>query len=206
VMRAELDCVICSGPLRGKQFTYALLEERAPKAKRLDPQDALHELTLRYFSTRGPATLKDFCWWSGLTAKEAKPAVDALPKKFLREKVNGSEYVFDPSFPKSKTKKLHTSFLMPDYDEYAIAYKDRRALASKREPGRATSFSHFIVLDGLIEGTWERKMKNKKPDVRVTPFGSFTRLQQQQAKSAVKRYLEFTDEKAGAATIPQKRR
>ena len=31
MMSAELDQLICSGPRRGKQFTYALLEERAPK-------------------------------------------------------------------------------------------------------------------------------------------------------------------------------
>ena len=31
VMHAELEGGICSGPRRGKQFTYALLAERAPK-------------------------------------------------------------------------------------------------------------------------------------------------------------------------------
>ena len=37
MMHAELEAVICSGPRRGKQFTYALLDERAPATK---PQDA----------------------------------------------------------------------------------------------------------------------------------------------------------------------
>ena len=56
---AELDAIVCSGARRGKQFTYALLDERAPKAKRLDHNEALAELTLRYFSSHGPATVKD---------------------------------------------------------------------------------------------------------------------------------------------------
>src|SRR5581483_11815980 len=64
--QAEIDGVICSGGRRGKQFTYALLDERAPKAKTLPREQALFELARRYFTSRGPATLQDFVWWSGL--------------------------------------------------------------------------------------------------------------------------------------------
>ena len=60
LMRAELDGLICSGAMRGKQQTYALLEERAPNAETLGPDAALAELTRRYFTTRGPATIKDY--------------------------------------------------------------------------------------------------------------------------------------------------
>ncbi len=63
MMRAELDMLICSGPRRGKQFTYALLDERAPAASSLPRDEALAELTRRYFTSHGPATLKDFAWW-----------------------------------------------------------------------------------------------------------------------------------------------
>jgi len=67
MMRAELDGVICSGARRGKQFTYALLAERAQQARTLDRDEALAELTMRYFTSHGPATIQDFVWWSGLT-------------------------------------------------------------------------------------------------------------------------------------------
>ena len=63
-MHAELDAVICSGGLNGKQQTYALLEERAPSAKSLDREEALAELTRRYFNSRGPVTVKDYARWS----------------------------------------------------------------------------------------------------------------------------------------------
>jgi hypothetical protein len=66
MIRAELDRLICSGPMRGKQFTYALFEERVPPAKTLDPDEALSRLTMIYFRSHGPATLQDFVWWSGL--------------------------------------------------------------------------------------------------------------------------------------------
>ncbi|HXQ33145.1 MAG TPA: crosslink repair DNA glycosylase YcaQ family protein, partial [Anaerolineales bacterium] len=41
MMRAELDAVVCSGARRGKQYTYALLEERVPPVKKLDRDEAL---------------------------------------------------------------------------------------------------------------------------------------------------------------------
>ena len=76
VMDAELDALICSGPRRGKQFTYALVDERVPRAAAKDRDDALGELARRYFRSHGPATLRDFVWWSGLRVSDARRAVD----------------------------------------------------------------------------------------------------------------------------------
>jgi len=59
---AELEGVIVSGPRRGTQFTYALVEERAPRGRTVDREEALAELTTRYFSSHGPATLRDYAW------------------------------------------------------------------------------------------------------------------------------------------------
>jgi hypothetical protein len=78
LMRAELDAVICSGAPRGKKQTYALLGERAPQAKRFNRETSLIMLAMRYFTSRGPATLKDFVWWSGLTTTEARQAILAV--------------------------------------------------------------------------------------------------------------------------------
>lgn len=60
MIRAELDAVVCSGARKGKQFTYALLEERVPPAKTLSRDEALAELSARYFTSHGAATLQDF--------------------------------------------------------------------------------------------------------------------------------------------------
>src|SRR5713226_2242979 len=72
IMRAELDGIVCSGARRGKQFTYALLDERVPQTRNLDRDEALAEFARRYFTSHGPATLQDFVWWSGLAAADAK--------------------------------------------------------------------------------------------------------------------------------------
>ena len=91
-MHAELEGVICSGPRRGKQFTYALLSERAPKSRVLDREAALGELAQRYFASHGPATVRDFAWWSSLTLSEAQQAIDSVSRKLESTTLDGTSY------------------------------------------------------------------------------------------------------------------
>jgi hypothetical protein len=78
LMHAELDKVICSGARRGKQFTYALFDDRIPKDNTPSKEEALAELAKRYFISRGPATLQDFTWWSGLAAADARKGLEIV--------------------------------------------------------------------------------------------------------------------------------
>ena len=97
MMAAELDQVICSGPRQGKQFTYALLDERAPRARVLEADEALAELTKRYYASHGPATVRDFVWWSGLTVKQAKAGLEMVGRAAASETVDGVTYWSVPS-------------------------------------------------------------------------------------------------------------
>jgi len=195
VMDAELHNIICSGPQTGNQFTYALLEERAPKAKTLPHDEALAELTRRYFTSRGPATLRDFVWWSGLTAKEANEGIAMLGRKFVHEKIDGREYIFIPGST-ILTKTSQTTFLMPDYDEYIISYKDRNIIKSLSHIPPANRngdvlANHMFVINGIMEGTWNPAIKNKKTPIETIPFISLKRSDQQKLNNATKRYISF---------------
>lgn len=90
VMEAELAGIVCSGARRGKQFTYALLEERVPAGTSFDRDGALLRLTAIYFATRGPATPADFSWWSGLTVGEARKGIDLAGSTLERVIVDGT--------------------------------------------------------------------------------------------------------------------
>jgi hypothetical protein len=63
--RLALEGIICFGPRKGRQHTFVLLDEWIPKTKRMDHNESLGELVLRYFTSHGPATIQDFRWWSG---------------------------------------------------------------------------------------------------------------------------------------------
>ena len=131
MMRAELDGIICSGARRGKQFTYALMDERVPSSKTKNKEEALAELTKRYFASRGPATLKDFSTWSGLLLTDCKKGIEMVKSQLIRERMDGEDFFFssDISFNTQPFQNFH---LLPVYDEFIMGYKDRSAMIQLR--------------------------------------------------------------------------
>jgi len=195
MMKAELEGIICSGARRGKQFTYTLLEERVAPTKPLTKKEALAELANRYFTSRGPATVKDFATWSGLSVTEAREGVAMLTSKFIKEKINEQEYIFIPT-SWDMNNKIQTSFLMPDYDEYGMGYKDRSSIFNTKVDlsqfkNDNPIFNRMIIIDGKIEGTWKRAIKNNTVSIETVPFSTLSKTKQQALAKAIKKYCEF---------------
>ena len=109
LLRAELDALICSGARRGKQFTYALFDERVPDTKTLSKDEALAELTRRYFTSRGPATLRDFVWWSGLSTTDARNGLALVQGSLVKEKIDGEDYWFSPTSSKAAAVREYST-------------------------------------------------------------------------------------------------
>jgi Winged helix DNA-binding domain len=173
---AELEGVICSGPRSGKIHTYALLEERVPPAPARERDDALAELTRRYFSSHGPAEARDFAWWSGLTVADAKAGLAMLGDAAVRETIGGTDWWWVPSALGEVTAlPSPTVHLLPNYDEYLVSYRDHDvALDQTLLGGRRlydVFYFHVIVRDGLLIGGWRRKVDKREalvvPDLLV---------------------------------------
>ncbi|HEX5809272.1 MAG TPA: winged helix DNA-binding domain-containing protein [Anaerolineales bacterium] len=197
MMSAELDGIICSGGRRGKQFTYALLEERAPNARTLPPEEALAELTRRYFATRAPATLQDFAWWSGLTLKSAKQGIEMARSQFVSEVVEGKTYWLDRSTSPVKIESP-SAHLLPNYDEYFIGFRDRSAIGKLVSPLHPQKNSvalnaHIVTLDGQIVGGWRRTLKKDAVVIEWKPITGLSRAQVQAIVAAANRYGKFMD-------------
>ncbi len=171
LLRAELDGVICSGPRIGKQFTYALLEERAPAAKPLNRDEALAELTQRYFRSHGPATLQDFVWWSGLTVEDAKRgmAQAGIPRPTLTK----------PSSPTS-------AHLLPAFDEYFVAYKDRQIAAGSLSTWDV--LGPTLIINGIAGGKWKR---TNSGNIELNASRPLKASERHALNAAVDRYLIF---------------
>ena len=191
LMQAELDGLICSGAREGKQFTYALLDERAPGNDRFQRDEALGELVKRYFITRGPATVQDFAWWSGLTVKDGKDGLAMSKSVFESEKVNGTEYFFKPGSFDYK-KKIHSTFLLPDYDEYGISYKDRSLFMNELNKIKSKKkYPHTVIINGVAGGTWRWKRTIKQMQIETLLFTSINKTKQQALARAEKMYKAF---------------
>ncbi|MBC8088802.1 MAG: AlkZ family DNA glycosylase [Phycisphaerae bacterium] len=174
---AELQALVCSGPRQGNQFTYALLDTRAAKARVLTAEEAVAELALRYFRTRGPATVQDFAKWSGLTLKACRTGLEASRGELHEQLGDGGSY-WGPAITKTGTGGC-SAYLVSIYDEYVSSYRDRSAICS---PGLApklmamgNALTGIVLLDGQVAGTWKRILRKDAVKLSVTMLVRLTK-------------------------------
>ena len=200
-LHAELHGLLCSGPRRGRHATYALLGERAKNPRRISGDEAISELTRRYFQSHGPATVRDFVWWSGLTTSAARRGLDII--KARKETVDGLTYWSCGGAPgTSQTPPVH---LLPIYDEYVVAYRDR--VAVPHGPGAAPSvaiasvtFRHALVCGGEIAGTWRVVRRPGSVELDVTPLRRLRDGERRGLAMAAERYGRFLETPVSIAT------
>jgi hypothetical protein len=197
VMRAELDGVICSGARRGKQFTYALLDDRVTRPTTLERDAAMFELARRYFTTRGPATVDDFAWWSGLTTADAKRGVEAAAAHLEHESIEGRSYWFPaPGRPRRISSLL--VHLLPNFDEYFIGLKDRSALAARLKSSgvkqRTTLLvGYFLAVNGQMVGGWRRTIVGRTVVVEPKPLIRLSEAERRAVGVAARKFGRFLD-------------
>ncbi len=160
LLRAELDEVICSGALRGKHQTYALLDERVSKGRSLSGDEALGELARAYFMTRGPSTLKDFSWWASVKMGDCRRAIEIVGNELESREVGDRTYWFARGTgpPRSRSNVID---LIQVYDEYVVSYTLSRDAMATTVKGVSLDpmlfFWHPILLDGQGIGHWRRR-------------------------------------------------
>lgn len=159
LMHVELEEVICSGPRRGKQQTYALLDDRVPTGSDDDmPRErALDELVLRYFRSHGPATIKDFSAWSSLTGADTKAALARVGDDLVCVEDEAGKAWYAAAVPHPSSARAAGAYLIPTYDETLVAYQDLRVVLPHESPA-ATSLMRCIVIDGRTHGSWKRSL------------------------------------------------
>jgi hypothetical protein len=199
LMEAELNGVICSGPRKGKQFTYALLEERVPPAAVPGRQESLGALARRYFLSRGPATLPDFAWWGGLTLRDAREGLEQCSRELANEVVNGQAYWFSAgmSLTPAAAKGGSAVYLLPAYDEYAIGYKDRSDILPAGIAAKAGNgiFKPILIAHTRMAGVWQRELAKDAVTVKLDVFEPLGQSAERRVKAVMKRYGKFLGKK-----------
>jgi hypothetical protein len=197
VMDAELHAIVCSGPMRGKHFTYALVEERVPPAPMLDHDAACAALVRRFFTSHGPATLRDLRWWSGLTVRDIKAGIALAGDALVAETIQGLTYYSASAEPPAPRAGPARAWLLPNYDEYLVAFQDRGLSVGPADAGRTRwppiepQFEHVFVVDGLIAGTWKRAFHRDAVEVRLLPYRPLTEAERRLLRRAANRLSAF---------------
>jgi hypothetical protein len=195
LMNAELGGLICSGARRGRQQTYALLEERVPRAESLTADEALARLTLRYFTSHGPATAKDFSWWSSLTLTEIRRGLAMVGSQLEQEVIDGLTYWFAPSMPPppEPSTSMH---LLQGYDEYIVGYSESKFLLAIGRSEQLRSlyrpvYNGVILFGSQVAGYWKRTIQKDALVVEAALFAPLDAAQTQALADAADRMGEF---------------
>jgi hypothetical protein len=177
IMHAEISGVLASGrPVRSPggalKQTYALFDERAPAAPDVAHADALAELACRYFTSRGPATLKDCAGWSGLTVTDVRKGVqqtlEAHPDALATEVIDGVEHYYAAGRPLPVPEGPRID-LIQCYDEYVMGYFATRHYLGGGAP--AFPFEgepmHVVLLDGRMAGSWRHTLRPDRCELDI---------------------------------------
>jgi hypothetical protein len=194
LMNAEINAAVTSGPMRGKQHTYAAFDDRVPAATGPEGEEALSLLAWRYFSTRGPATVKDFGWWAGLKAAEARMGLDTVSSRLESCEYDGRILWFvDNESPATTQPQVD---LIQCFDELILSYSESRDVlhtvqVSFRTPLNLDGYRHVLVLDGRLVGHWRVTGAGRRTSVEARPARELDPSEQTLVSEAVERYRQF---------------
>ena len=193
--RNAQEGLICLGAPQGKQQTFVLLDEWVPPAKPLQREEALAKLVLRYFVSHGPATVKDFVWWSGLTGKDAQAGIEMNVSQLASGVVDSKTYWMGRRMSALPPHSPVVA-LLPGFDEYILGYTERDPILDPRHARRVYSglnllFNPTIVIDGRIQGTWKRLIRKETVDLSLHPFKRLNQAEAHALQRAIQRYGEF---------------
>jgi winged helix DNA-binding protein len=197
--RLAQEGFLCFGPHRGNAPTFTLLDEWVPPSRDRDRDEALAELTGRYFRGHGPATVRDFAWWCGITLGDARAGVAMMSGELEETEVEGASYIVSRSatdLDPAMKRRAQGLYLLPGFDEYMLGYSDRSlaldvAHAQKIVPGNNGMFMPTIVARGRVIGTWRGRPSRRKMSVTPSPFAPLSASEARAFAAAGKRYLQF---------------
>lgn len=196
LFHAEIDGLVCSGAVKGKKQTYALLDEITPALKNFSKEESLAKLAGRFFTSHAPATLQDFTWWSGLTKTDARKALEMVKAGFISEEVDGQTYWFTKE-GKDLSVAKNIVHLLPAFDEYVVSYKDRKDIFEHGSYSKVIStngiFKPTVMVNGQVAGMWKRVVKGKKVTAETELFIKLDSKVKKAVDQEVERFTKYND-------------
>jgi len=145
----------------------------------VDNQKALGWLAGEYLRAFGPVRIKDFQWWSGVTASQAKAAVSTQKTT----EIDDSYLLLSKDINEFEKFKLQTKDrldILPQWDSYTMGYapdgRDRFVSKDMQEKiygslGATTGNALGTVLvNGLAHASWSSQFKGTKMIVKLNMF------------------------------------
>jgi hypothetical protein len=132
-------------------------------------------------------------WWSGLTSAETTRGLDMIGAR--SETTDGTIY-WSAGRQRRAAARDQLAHLLPIYDEYLVAYRDRTAVPHGPtrigvSPARSLIFQHALVIGGYVAGTWQLARAAGRVTAHVTALRRLTGLERRAIRLAGERYARF---------------
>lgn len=196
---------ICLGPMLGSQQSFALLSDWAPAHDPRAREEALADLTLRYFRSHGPTTRQDFAGWTGLTQTDAKTGIRLMQDQLASVQVGQTQMWCSVDLPdraadpdKITAGANQGELALPAFDEFMLGYKNRAialpaSYADRIIPGGNGMFQPTLVSDGRVVGTWKRKELKTKVRVFAHPFEPLSPTVQDSLGRSLQQFADYLE-------------
>ena len=154
----EVDRLICSGRWLDGAHTYATFADRVSSPRRLDRDEALAELSLRYFAGHGPATERDLAYWATLTIGDVRRGLSQVRDRLASFDHDGRTFWHAPGDSPPTRRLAPTGHLLQILDETYRGYQDSRMVLDSDgivPRGRETAIGMALV-DAQMVGRMRR--------------------------------------------------
>jgi hypothetical protein len=194
LQRASLDGIICQVGMRRNNPVFARIDEWLPEAGISDSPGGVEELARRYFTSRGPATLQDFVWWSGLPVADARAALESVQSHFVKETIDGETF-WRAGDLRANPEDPPAAYLLPGFDEYLLAYRDRsqcleRIAGTMPAPANGAPV-RTMMIGGQVVGTWKWALRAGSVSIVPNPLVPLSGAEHRAFKEAAERFGEF---------------
>ena len=189
----EQQQLLCSGAPRGATHTYALLEERIPRPRRLDREQALAELAMRYVAGHGPATVRDLAYWATLTPADARAAFEAVADRLATFDHGGRTFWHLPGEEPPSGPGEPRAHLLQVLDEMYRGFQDSRMVidATGAVPrGREIAIG-MVLHDGQLVASMKRSTTARAVTFELGRYPSWTARMARDVEAAAAAYGEF---------------
>jgi hypothetical protein len=191
------------GPAEGRQQTFVLLDEWVRTPRRLERDEALAEIAVRYFRSHGPATVGDLARWSGLTVADVRRGLAVGGDALTTVEIDDVTFQLAPETLEAAPAAADVH-LLPGFDEYLLGYRDRSAALAPEHadaivPGGNGMFKPTIVVDGEVVGTWKRSVRARHVAIETTTFDPMASQQREGLAQAAHAYGAYLGREATLA-------
>jgi uncharacterized protein YcaQ len=174
--------LICYSPGEGNEAAFIHTDQWLGKLRQVSEEPARMELLRGYLRAYGPATLKDFAHWSGMSAVEVRPLRGLLGDELVEIEAERKSCLLlreDLDALKQARSGANSVRLLPHFDPYLLAHRDKDHLVEPRHYKRVYRnqgwISPVVLVDGAVAGVWSYKRQGRKLQITIEPLQKLTR-------------------------------